>query len=140
MRAMLILILVLAAAAPAAAQPITSYTLNIYAAGASAPQTSAPIALATLTCNQTAPTVPPGTVANPTRFFFDDPAATGKVCVYADAGAGPLLSLPFGATTYTARLVAVNSAGPSAESAASNPFAHPGMPASAPTGLSLTRP
>ena len=53
------------------------------------PTTTATLPNASVTCNQAAPT---GTVTtrNPNKVVFDDPANSGKVCVYTDPGDGPL--------------------------------------------------
>lgn len=84
-------------AAPAAAQTVsTSTALNarIYNAGASSPF-SGPTQLASSawTCNQTLAGSSAITAA-PRKVAYDDPINPGKVCVYVDAGTGPLLSLP----------------------------------------------
>jgi hypothetical protein len=95
--------------------------------------------IASIVCNQTAPAPTSGTVHNPTKVVYDDPAVSGKVCIYTDTGTGPLLSLPLGATVYTATAAFVNSVGAGPVSAVSNPFDHPGTaPTVAPTGLRVT--
>ena len=120
----------------ASAQAITSYTLAITAPG------SPPVLISTtviqaiaVTCNQAPPVG--GSAINPTRAVFDDPANVGMVCIWTDPGSGPLSTLPFGATSYTATLIATDSAGDSPASVASPPFTHPGLVRPAPTGLRL---
>lgn len=122
----------------AQAQTITSWQLRIYNVGAPAP-ISAPTDLlaANVVCNQAPPPATASTV-NPTRVVFDDPAVTGKVCQWTDAGTGPLASMPFGALTYEATVTAVNVAGSSPESVRAS-FTRPGLPPGVPTGLRFAK-
>lgn len=110
------------------AQTVTSYRLNIYIQGAGTPTTSFDFAAAQVTCGQARPTGGGGTVANPNQARWEDPANATLDCVWTDNGTGPLFALPFNpAVTYDSALVAVNIAGPGAESARSNPFTRPGV-------------
>lgn len=133
----LLTILSVGLAAQASAQPVLSYTLRVFNQGAATPLSTTTIPVASFTCNA----VPPVTTntANPNKIVFDDPVAVGKVCLFTDLGTGPLVSLPFGTGIYVATLVAVNSAGSSAESAPSPVFTQPGTTAAVPTGLKLYR-
>jgi len=125
----------------ASAQTITSYQLKIYLVGAATP-ISAPTTLpvASFVCNQ-APPAPTAPTANPTRIVIDDvafplpPSPAARVCIYTDAGTGPLLSLPFGTANYEGTLTATNAAGSSSESVRSS-FTRPGLqPGAPPTGV-----
>lgn len=124
-------------AAPASAQPPTSYILKIFNQGATAPVTTTTIPASSFTCGQTPKvTVSTGTETNPNRLAFDDPANPSTAdCVYVDPGTGPILSLPFGAQVYTAVMDVVNAVGTTADSASSNPFVHPGTISAVVTGL-----
>jgi hypothetical protein len=138
MRRLLIMLAVVLMASTAFAQTISKWTMAVYNVGAAQP-ISAPtdfVLGSNLACG-----IDPATVmvsaANPMKALWDDPAVTGKVCVYTDPGTGPLLSTPFGGS-FEATLTASNSAGTSPESARA-PFTRPGLPPSAPTGLRLGR-
>lgn len=127
------LIVLVAMPSFASAQAITAYQLKIWNVGAPAPFSTTTLSVANIVCNQTPITSPP-TVTNPTRFEFDDVANVGKVCIFTDTGTGPLLSLPFASTPLQATLAAVNSAGTSPDSVASNSFTRPGVAPPVPTG------
>lgn len=137
-RVILAAILLSIGAARASAQVTTSYTPTIYATGtATVVGTPTAIPAAGFVCNQAAP-VSTVTV-NPNEIVFNDPLNAGKVCIFTDLGAGPLATLPFGAASYEATLVATNSAGSSVESARALPFTHPGQVPSVLTGLRVIR-
>ena len=127
-----LLAVLLLAPAPVRAQAITAYTLRIYAQGASQPTTTAVLQATDFVCNQATVPAPTGTILNPNKIALTDPDHAGKDCLYTDAGAGPLLAIPWSGTTYTATLAATNSAGTGPESAASNPFGRPGTAPPAP--------
>jgi hypothetical protein len=100
-------------AAPAQAQNIDGYRLNIYPAGAAdgaTPTTFFDFVNSATTCNLVASAPTAGTPVNPTRVEWDDPNNTGRVCRWTDPGTGPLFAVPFG-STYDARLQAFNAAG-----------------------------
>lgn len=110
------------------AQVATSYTLTIFN-GATVVSTTV-ITAANFSCGQTPLS---GPSINPRHVEFTDPANAAQVCLFTDNGTnGPLSSLPFGATAYTATLIATNSAGSSAPSAPSPPFTEPGQAPGAP--------
>ena len=120
----------------AQAQVTTSYQLTIFNGATIVSTTQIPAA--SFLCNQPTPTPPVGTVPNPRHAYFNDPINAGMVCIFTDNGTtGPLSSLPFGATTYTPELEAINAAGSSPESAASNLFTDPGLAPNAPTGVKV---
>jgi hypothetical protein len=110
---------------PALAQgAVASYTMEVWSAGVNpasgSPVTSTTFLVGTVTCNQAAITVP-GTVINPTRLVWDDPAVAGKVCI-ATINSTVLTALPNG-LGYFVTLRAVDTAGlVSARSTASNSF------------------
>lgn len=85
-------------------------------------------------CGQVAPTVP-ASIVNPTRFFIDDAAVPGKVCIGALASV-LLPALPNG-VGYQSTFTQVDNLGQeSPRSAASNPFGKQGTPAAL-TGLKI---
>lgn len=136
----LIIALLLLLAAPAAAQTIDGYRLNVYPQGAAAgatPTTFFDFLNTAITCNL-APT-PPSTAVpvNPTRAEWDDPNVTGRICRWTDDGKGPLFAVPFGGN-YEAGLQAFNDAGRGPESNRA-PFRRLAAPAIVPTGLRLIR-
>lgn len=136
-RLVAVLALILALASAAHAQTVTSYTLTIYAAGTSTLiGTPTAIPAASFVCNQPMPT---GVTVNPNKVVFVDPGNAGQACIYTDAGAGPLSTLPFGGASYEATVSATNSVGSSAESARALPFTHPGALPSVPTGVKVIR-
>ncbi len=127
---------VLSLANVAKAQTVTSYQLTIFN-GATVVSTTQ-IAAANFVCNSPTPTPPVGTVPNPRHIWFNDPVNAGMVCLFTDNGTnGPLSSLPFSTTVYTAEIEAINIAGSSPESAASNLFTEPGAALNAPTGVKV---
>jgi hypothetical protein len=135
-----IIALLLLLAAPAAAQTIDGYRLNVYPQGAAAgatPTTFFDFQMSAVTCNlaPTAPTV--GVPVNPTRAEWDDPNVTGRICRWTDPGTGPLFAVPVGGS-YEAALQAFNAAGRGPESNRA-PFSRLAAPASAPTALRLIR-
>lgn len=140
MKALILVLALLAIAAPLAAQTIVSSKQEIFAAGVSTltgspVQTNVFLAAGTV-CNQTAPVVP-ALVVNPQRFLYDDPANAGKVCIQTMTSA-QLAAIPNGAG-YLATLSVTDDLGQtSARSAASNPFSQQGAPA-APTGYKAVR-
>lgn len=77
------------------AQAVDSYSLRIYAVGATAPITTASLPSASVSCNQAAPPAT-ATTRNPNKAVWDDPVNVGKVCVYTDTVGGPLLATPTG--------------------------------------------
>jgi len=126
-----VLFVSLASIAHAQAPNITGYSLETYGPGVTPatgqPIQSTPYTSAAVQCNQTAPTVP-NTVANPTRFFFDDAANPGKVCI-GSLTSTYLQALPNG-SGYTVYLTQTDNLGQtSARSAVSNPFGKQGIPA-----------
>ena len=122
---------VLVAGLEAQAPNIVSYQLSVWAPGVTA-GTGAPISTTTYqaaaaVCDSAAPTVPPGNVLNPTRFFFDDLAKPGRVCI-VPLNAAVLPGLPTG-VGYTTTITQTDQLGQvSGVSAASNPFAKQGTP------------
>lgn len=127
-------------AAPASAQTIDGYRLNIYPAGAApaaTPTTFFDFLQSAITCNLAPTTLPPGVPVNPTRAEWDDPNVTGRLCRWTDPGTGPLFAIPIGGT-YEAGLQAFNAAGRGPESNRA-PFSRIAAPATAPTGLRLIR-
>lgn len=128
-------------AVPVSAQPATGYQLRIYLSGGTSPVTTFDIAAGMFACGQPKVPTPVGTVQNPTTIAWEASAGDATDCKFIDSGSGPLLALPFSVTnTYTAKIVAINSAGSSPESAPSNPFSRPGLPPSAPANVRLVRP
>lgn len=94
------------------AQTIDSYELRYYNVGATQPFQLMALPAGTYLCNQT-PVV--STInANPTIVEWDDPTASGRVCLYVEVPGGPLVSFPAG--NYEATLVAINTFGRSPES------------------------
>lgn len=136
-----VLVASLGLARSAEAQSPSSYILKVTAQGATAPVSTTTLAASGFACAQTPKiATPTTTVLNPTKLVFDDPSSPSTAdCVFVDNGSGPLLSIPFGATVYTAVVDVVNVAGTSADSAASNPFSRPGLTANAATGLRVTK-
>lgn len=129
-----------AAPTSAAAQGLTGYQVRVYLSGATAPTTTYDIPLSAVVCGQQKQSVN-GPVTNPTILLWDDPANPALDCLWIDQGNGPIFALPFSLTnTYAARLVAVNLAGQSPESAPSNPFSRPGQVLGAPGNVRLYRP
>lgn len=121
-------------AAPVGAQTIDTYTLRTYAVGASSPLQTFAFVATSVVCNQTAPTST--STVNPNKAFWDDPANTGKVCIWTDTGSGPLFSAPVGGS-YEASITASNAAGESPESGRA-PFSRLGVPAGR-TGLRVVK-
>lgn len=118
--------------------PITSYELQVYAAGVD-PQTGAPtqvnpIPLSVVLCNLAPTPMPTGTVINPRTLEFTDPAVSGRAC-RVDRSTF-LLALPV-LPGYRLTLTALSSAGPSARSNTSNPFDVTAVPPAAPTGVGV---
>lgn len=135
-RALLALALLSLAAPSAFAQATTSYTLTVFN-GTTTVSTTV-INAANFVCGQTPPPTPVPPVLNPRHAWFQDPANATLACIFTDNGTnGPLSSLPNGPTTYTAELLATNSAGSSAESAASNSFTEPGQVAAVPVAVKV---
>ena len=122
-----------ALASVASAQSITDYAAKYYNVGAPAPVQTETFLAAAVSCNQVAPTNT--NTVNPTRIYWDDPANTGKVCIYTPTSGAPLLSLPVG--SFEGTLTANNQAGSSPESARV-PFSKLAAPAVL-TGLRFTR-
>lgn len=138
---LLLPLLLLSGVRPAQAQPVTSYTVNIFLQGAGLPLTTATLPASSFLCSQT-PKVPPatGSVANPGRFVVDDPAAPSTAdCIYVDPGTGPILALPFGTQVFTATIAATSTGGTSVATAGLNSFTHPGASPSAPTGFRIIK-
>lgn len=142
-RTLLLMLACLGMASAVSAQsqtPPVSHVRVVVTGGVSPVTNDLPIA--SIACNQTPPAPTTGTVHNPTKVIYDDPAVAGKVCIYTDTGAppSPLLALPFGGTVYTATAAFIyGTAGPGPFSAVSNPFDHPGVPGTtAPTGFRVT--
>lgn len=123
-------------ASAAQAQAITAEVLTIYRQGQSTAAT-APIVLSRANIQCAQPTIPvPGTVVNPLRAAWPDPADQTRDCVYTDPGSGPLAMLAIDATVvYEATLVFRNSVGDSDASPRSNLFTRPGIPPVAPARL-----
>lgn len=130
-------VIIAVVATPADAQPITGYQLRIFAQGGAAPISTFDIPASAVTCGL--PKIAVGTAtANPTRARWDDPSDATRDCGWTDNGTGPLFALPFSSTLiYEATLRSVNVAGPSPESARSNPFSRPGAVPPTPGNLRL---
>jgi hypothetical protein len=137
MRIPVLALFVLLLAARVSAQPpaIDSYTLRTYNVGAPQPLQTFNFLVAATVCNQTPPP-PTSSTVNPTRAVWDDPANAGKVCIWTDAGGGPLFSAPTGAS-YEATLTAVNQGGESPETPRA-PFARLAPPGGR-TGFRVVR-
>ncbi len=121
--------------APASAQAVTQYTLTILN-GVTVVSTTV-ISAPNFLCGQ-APVN--GTAINPRHIEFTDPANAALVCLFTDNGTtGPISSLPFGPTSYTATLIATNSVGNSPVSAPSNSFTEPGSLPGALTGVRVVQ-
>ena len=132
-RLMLLCVLALVGSASSlAAQTVTGTlaTITNTTTGVSTTVTLAPTAIA---CGVT-PKLLSGTV-NPTKLAWNDSTNAALDCVYTDPGTGPLLSLPLGATAYTATVTSVSPAGNSPPSVPTAPFTRPGLPPGAPTGV-----
>jgi hypothetical protein len=129
MKKFLFIPLVLVASVASAQAPnITSYTLDTFAQGATAPMQSTPYQANAIVCNQAQPTGSTTNVINPTKFYFDDQGNAGKFCV-GQLGSTWLQALPNG-PGYFVTLVQIDNLGnQSARSAGSNPFARQGSPA-----------
>lgn len=123
------------------AQALTGYQIRFYLeGGGAAPVSTFDFTAAQVQCGQAKSTAP-SAVLNPTVVRWDDPADPARDCVWTDTGTGPLFAIPFSATNvYRGRLVAVNAAGQSPESAPSNPFSRPGLAPAAPVNVRLIRP
>lgn len=138
LKRLLFLFVFLGLASSASAQPTTGYQVKVLNQSTNAIVENLPITPAQVTCGQT-PKVPPqsGTVVNPRKLIFDDPAApTTADCIYTDPGPGGIFSsLPFGSTVYVATVAATNSAGTGPDSAPTGPFTHPGAPPAVLTGV-----
>lgn len=126
MRKFLTLLFVLSAAPVYAQAPnIASYNLEIYAQGVTpgtgSPVSTTPFPAASITCNQPALVVPPGTLVNPTKFGFDDAANPGRACV-GSLTSSILVALPNapGYTSYLTQTDNLNQVSP--RSNQSNPF------------------
>lgn len=127
------LVVALLLSVPARAQTIDSYELRYYNVGAPQPFQVAAAPAGTYLCNQT-PVV--STInTNPTMAEWDDPNASGRVCLYVEVAGGPLLSFPAG--NYEATLVAINAFGRSPESTRA-PFALGNLPGT-PTTFKVVR-
>lgn len=139
MKSVCLCVCLIGMASVASAQVPTSYTLKVFNQGAPQPIATSALPTSAFVCNQTAPDTT--NTANPNKVLFNDPdpANPGKVCIFIDGGSGPLLSLPFGSGIYVATIAAVNTAGPSPDSALSNLFSRPGATAVAPVGLKVYR-
>ena len=114
----------------------TGYELQVYNAGAPAPLQTSPLALTDITCNLTPLTGTLNTV-NPNRIIWDDPANTGRICMWTPptSPTSILVSLPNG--SYEGTVTVTDAAG---TSPASNraPFSRAPVPA-ARTGVKLYR-
>lgn len=120
---------------PCAAFAQTVSGVQFVVSGGAAPVTNL-LPIGSFQCGQTPSAAVVGTVSNPTAFEYTDPSDATKVCRFKDPGNGPLLSLPFGGTTYTSTAAFVNAVGTGPVSNVSNPFARPGTaPAVAPAAL-----
>lgn len=142
MKRLLFTLLLSVLPALAQAQTIDKYVLKLYLTGATAPLSAPTDLLASgFVCNQAPPAATTPTV-NPTRIVMDDvafplpPSPQARVCIYTDAGAGPLFSLPFGTASYEGTLTPANSAGIGDKESNRAPFSHPGNPPGVPlTGV-----
>ena len=123
-------------ASTASAQSIDKWQLRIYLAGAAVPISSTDLLVANVACGLPAPLT--GSTINPNKVGWDNVAPGSGFCRWDDPGTGVLNSLPFGAASYDATLVAVNGTLVSAESAKAT-FTRPGVTPAAPTGLRVVR-
>lgn len=132
MQQFLVVVFLLAATLGVSAQAaITRYDQQVFAPGVSpvtgSPQWTNSYVASLAVCGQTL-VVGSGSVVNPTKLAFDDPAAPGKVCVITFASV-LLTALPNG-VGYTSTITQTDNLGQtSARSAASNPFDKQGVPA-----------
>lgn len=121
---------------PAAVQAQTNTGVQLVISGGVSPVTNV-LPIGSIVCGQTA-SPPGGTVLNPKNFEYKNVPTDTTVCRYTDPGNGPLLSLPFGGTTYTATVAFVNAVGVGPVSNVSNPFSRPGtVPTVAPVSLQV---
>lgn len=125
------------------AQTVTAYPFKVCTQGqpCTTPVTTYAIPAAEVQCGQPKTATPTGTVSNPRYVIWNDPASPTTADCRWDSGttSGPLFALPFSSSiTYDAIIQAVNAAGPSPESARSNPFNRPGSSPVALTGLRVT--
>lgn len=111
-RLLLAALVVLLPAVAHAQTPASSYVLKFYNVGAPSPIQTETFAASTALCGQTKPAAT--STVNPTRFFWDDPAGGGKVCILGESASGPLFSIPLG--NYEGTVAAVNATASSAES------------------------
>lgn len=119
---------------PAAVQAQVTTGVQFVISGGVSPVTNV-LPIGSILCGQTAS---PLASANPNAFEYQDPSDATKVCRYKDPGNGPLLSLPFGGTSYTSTAAFVNGVGVGPASNVSNPFSRPGTaPTSAPVALKV---
>lgn len=104
----------------------TSYQVRYYSVGAQAPIQFQVLLPANFVCNSTP--INSTIIANPNKIVWDDPTASGKVCIYTESPGGTLVSFPVG--NYDATLTAINNIGESPESVRA-PFVRgdtPGVP------------
>jgi len=132
MRRLLLGCLAVLMAGPVSGQNVTptSYTLRVYAQGATTATTTLSVPYAQWLCNQ-----PPvnGSTLNPTAWFLDDIKLPGKLCLYSDAAR--FQALPDGA--YEATVSAVNADGSSAETSRYLFTRRRATPPDVPTGFRL---
>jgi hypothetical protein len=121
-------------AAVAQAQSPDTYELKLYTVGSAAPLSTTALAPADVLCNQ--PAAASANTVNPRGFQWDDPALAGRVCVWRQSTAGPLVALATPGI-YEAALVRANASGVSLESARVS-FSKAPLPAAV-TGLRPVR-
>lgn len=131
MKALILALAFVALAVPSFAQTVTG-TLATITNGTTGVSTTSTLPPAAIACGQVKAVS--GTV-NPTKLAWNDSTDATKDCIYTDPGAGLLLSLPFGPTSYTVTLQAVSAAGTSPPSLPTLPFTRPGLPPGAPTAV-----
>jgi hypothetical protein len=123
--------------------PITGEVLTIYVQGVPSPA-SAPVVLprAQIQCGQPVVSPPPaGTVQNPLRAVWADPANLALDCVYTDPGTGVLAMLAADPSRiYEATLRFRTAVGDTAESPRSNLFTRPGVLPASPARIRIVGP
>lgn len=125
-------------------EAVVSYDYGVFAAGVN-PSTGSPVSAITnfltsaVTCGLSPKQANPGTVTNPTKVYFDDPANPSTAdCEWNPAAAsGYLQGLPLG-SGFLGYLRAHGATTVSAWSAASNPFNHQAVSPAVPTGIRET--
>lgn len=111
----LLVLLLLPSVSYAQLPGVTGYEVRFYDFNAASPRQVEQFPADAATCNQ-APSSPNASTVNPTKFEFDDAAATGRVChIFEVLNTGALFSVPIG-QQFQATILQRNAAGLSGES------------------------